>query len=210
MLCPQYNTSWRLECAASKGSHKTKKHNLPQQNRRTCKRTNSTFSTTTQRKKTKKELANRPTRRLMRNYFWIILFALYLISFIYNFNQQSEFTFYKLMLWLLQCLDGESSSGESPVSQIRPIGQFHLRRLCSSLTSRFYNMWCIFGLYLLSKERSCCSAMSVFFFLRFRPSADIYFCWNPNLFAICIYIFSKLVLGLGVMARGMALINALP
>jgi hypothetical protein len=32
--------------------------------------------------------------------------------FIYSLNQQSEFTFYKLMLWLLQCLDGESSSGE--------------------------------------------------------------------------------------------------
>jgi hypothetical protein len=28
------------------------------------------------------------------------------------------------MLWLFQCLDGESSSGESPVPQIRSIGQF--------------------------------------------------------------------------------------
>jgi hypothetical protein len=27
------------------------------------------------------------------------------------------------MLWLLQCLDGESSSGESSVPQIRSIGQ---------------------------------------------------------------------------------------
>jgi hypothetical protein len=27
------------------------------------------------------------------------------LFFIYNLNQQSEFTFYKLMLWLLQCLD---------------------------------------------------------------------------------------------------------
>jgi hypothetical protein len=35
IVCPQYNISWRLECAVSKGSHKTKKHNLPQQNRRT-------------------------------------------------------------------------------------------------------------------------------------------------------------------------------
>jgi hypothetical protein len=34
------------------------------------------------------------------------------VFFIYNLNQQSEFTFYKLMFWLLQCLDGESSSGE--------------------------------------------------------------------------------------------------
>jgi hypothetical protein len=33
-----------------------------------------------------------------------------MIFFIYNLNQQSEFTFYKLMLWLLQCLDGESSN----------------------------------------------------------------------------------------------------
>jgi hypothetical protein len=53
--------------------------------------------------------------------------------FIYNLNQQSEFTFYKLMLRLLQCLDGESSSGESPVPQIRSIGQFLLSRLFSSL-----------------------------------------------------------------------------
>jgi hypothetical protein len=39
------------------------------------------------------------------------------------------------MLWLLQCLDGESSSGESPVPQIRSIDQFLLSRLFSSLTS---------------------------------------------------------------------------
>jgi hypothetical protein len=49
--------------------------------------------------------------------------------FAYNLNQQSEFTFYKLMLWLLQCIDGESSSGESPVPQVRSIGQFLLSRL---------------------------------------------------------------------------------
>jgi hypothetical protein len=55
--------------------------------------------------------------------------------FICNFNQQSEFTFYKLMLCLLQCLEGESSSGESPVPQIRSIGQLLLSRLFSSLTS---------------------------------------------------------------------------
>jgi hypothetical protein len=55
--------------------------------------------------------------------------------FIYNLNQQSEFTFYKLMLWLLQCLDGESSSGEFPVPQIRSIGQFLLSCLFSSLNS---------------------------------------------------------------------------
>jgi hypothetical protein len=57
------------------------------------------------------------------------------IFFIYNLNHQSEFTFYKLMLWLLQSLDGESSSGESPVPQIRSIGQFLLSRLFYSLTS---------------------------------------------------------------------------
>jgi hypothetical protein len=55
--------------------------------------------------------------------------------FISNLNQQSEFTFYKLLLWLLQCLDGESSSGESPVPQIRSIGQFILSSLFCSLTS---------------------------------------------------------------------------
>jgi hypothetical protein len=36
-----------------------------------------------------------------------------LLKLIYNLNQRSKYTFYKLMLWLLQCLDGESSSGTS-------------------------------------------------------------------------------------------------
>jgi hypothetical protein len=44
---------------------------------------------------------------------WYLLFC-ETFFFFYNLNQQSKFTFYKLM-WLLQCLDGESSSGESPV-----------------------------------------------------------------------------------------------
>jgi hypothetical protein len=57
------------------------------------------------------------------------------IFFVYNLNQQSEFTIYKLMLWLLQCDDGEWSSGESPVFQIKSIGQFLLSRLFCSLTS---------------------------------------------------------------------------
>jgi hypothetical protein len=55
--------------------------------------------------------------------------------FIYNLNQQSGFIFYKLMLWLLQCLGGESSSGESPVPHIRSVGQFLLSRLFSSPNS---------------------------------------------------------------------------
>jgi hypothetical protein len=59
------------------------------------------------------------------------------IYIIYNLNQQLEFTFYKLKLWLLQCLDGESSSGESPVPQIRSIGQILLSRLFSSLNRSF-------------------------------------------------------------------------
>jgi hypothetical protein len=59
----------------------------------------------------------------------------FIYFFIYNLNQQSEFTFSKLMLWLLQCRDGESSSGESPVPQIRSIGQFLLSHLFSSLDS---------------------------------------------------------------------------
>jgi hypothetical protein len=62
----------------------------------------------------------------------------YNICFIYNVNQQSEFTFYKLMLWLWQCLDGQSSSGKSPVPQIRSIGQFLLSRLFCSRNSRFW------------------------------------------------------------------------
>jgi hypothetical protein len=47
-----------------------------------------------------------------------------------------------------------------------------------------------------------------------------FFCWNPVLFAICLYIYiyiyiyiytiSKFVWRLGVMARGMAVISALP
>jgi hypothetical protein len=49
------------------------------------------------------------SKRIPENFFEFQKFF-----FIYNLNQQSEFTFYKLMLWLLQCLDGESSSGESP------------------------------------------------------------------------------------------------
>jgi hypothetical protein len=48
--------------------------------RRTCKRTNSTVTKTTQWKKTKKELASRPKRRLMRTYFWISLFTSYRIT----------------------------------------------------------------------------------------------------------------------------------
>jgi hypothetical protein len=39
------------------------------------------------------------------------------------------------MLWLLQCLDGEPSSGESPVPQIRSICKFLLSRLFPSLSS---------------------------------------------------------------------------
>jgi hypothetical protein len=60
------------------------------------------------------------------------LFRIFLFT---NLNQQSEFTFYKLMFLLLQCLDGESSSGESPVPQIKSIGQFLLSRLFSSPNS---------------------------------------------------------------------------
>jgi hypothetical protein len=45
------------------------------------------------------------------------------------------------MLWLLQCLDGESSSGESPVPQMRWIGQFLLSRLFSSLVLRSGFSW---------------------------------------------------------------------
>jgi hypothetical protein len=63
------------------------------------------------------------------------------VFFIYNLNQQSEFTFYKIMLWLLQCLHEESSSGESPVPQIRSIGQFLLSRLFSSPNSSVSQSW---------------------------------------------------------------------
>jgi hypothetical protein len=66
---------------------------------------------------------------------WLDSALLNFFLFIYNLNQQSEFTFYELMLWLLQCLDGESSSGESQVPQIRSVGQFLSSRLFSSLTS---------------------------------------------------------------------------
>jgi hypothetical protein len=41
-------------------------------------------------------------------------------------NQQSEYTFYKLMVWLFPCLGEESSSGESSVPYFRSIGQFFL------------------------------------------------------------------------------------
>jgi hypothetical protein len=41
------------------------------------KRGHSTVTRTTQRKKTKKELANRPKRRIIRTYWWISLFMSY-------------------------------------------------------------------------------------------------------------------------------------
>jgi hypothetical protein len=63
------------------------------------------------------------------------------------------------MLWLLQYLDGESSSGESPVPQIRSIGQFILCRLFSSLTSSLLRsgftwvtsvVWCLLHLWWMA------------------------------------------------------------
>jgi hypothetical protein len=100
------------------------------------------------------------TRRsqIIRQHFFI---------FIYNLNQQSEFTLYKLMLWLLQCLDGVSSSGESPVPQIRSIGQFLLSRLFSSLTSSVLRsgfswvaslVWCLLHFWWM--KTIVCSIMS--------------------------------------------------
>jgi hypothetical protein len=91
--------------------------------------------------------------------------------FIYNLNQQSEFTFYKLMSWLLQCLDGESSSGEYPVPQIRSIGQFLLSHLFSSLNSSVLRsgfswvsslVWCLLYFWWMTSctydmPRSACS-----------------------------------------------------
>jgi hypothetical protein len=95
---------------------------------------------------------------------------IFLFYFFYNFNQLLEFTFYKLMLWLLQCLDGESSSGESPVPQIRSIGQFLLSRLFSSLNSSFLRsgfswvsslVWCLLHFWWITSctydiPRSAC------------------------------------------------------
>jgi hypothetical protein len=75
------------------------------------------------------------------------------------------------MLWLLQCLDGESSSGESPVPQIRSIGQFLLSRLSSSLNSSVLRSgfswvsslaWCLLHFWWMTSctyhmPRSVCS-----------------------------------------------------
>jgi hypothetical protein len=47
--------------------------------------------------------------------------------------QQSECTFYKVMVWLFRWLDEESSSGESSGPYFRSIGQFLFSRLLSSL-----------------------------------------------------------------------------
>jgi hypothetical protein len=88
--------------------------------------------------------------------------------FLYNLNQQSQFTFYKLMLWLLQCLDGDSSSGESPVPQIRSIGQFLLSHLFPSLVLRSgfswvpSLVWCLLHFWWMTSctygmPRSACS-----------------------------------------------------
>jgi hypothetical protein len=60
------------------------------------------------------------------------------LIFLFTIWISTEFTFYKLMLWLLQCHNGESSSGESPVPQIRSIGQIILSCLFSSLNSRVF------------------------------------------------------------------------
>jgi hypothetical protein len=80
--------------------------------------------------------------------------------FIYNLNQQSEFTFYKLMLCLLQCLDGESSRGESALPQIRLTCHLLLSRLFSSLTSSV--VWCLLHFWWMTSctydmSRSSCS-----------------------------------------------------
>jgi hypothetical protein len=86
-------------------------------------------------------------------------------------NQQSEFTFYKLMLWLLQCHDEKSSSGESSVPQIRSIGRFLWSRLFSSLTSSVLRggftcvtsvVWCLLHFWWMTSctyamPRSACS-----------------------------------------------------
>jgi hypothetical protein len=52
-------------------------------------------------------------------------------------NQQSEFTFYKLVLCLLQCLDGESSSGES--SETDEVNEFFQ---CTKSLSPNYALEC--------------------------------------------------------------------
>jgi hypothetical protein len=97
----------------------------------------------------------------------ILQFAYFFFN---NLNQQSEFTFYKLMC-LLQCLDGESSSGESPVPQITSICQFPLSCLFSSLTSSVLRrgfswvssvVWCLLHFLWMTSctydmPRSACS-----------------------------------------------------
>jgi hypothetical protein len=70
--------------------------------------------------------------QLLSFFFFFFVFTIW----ISNQNLHS-----KLMLWLLRCLDGESSSGESPIPQIRSIGQFLLSRLFSSLVLRSGFSW---------------------------------------------------------------------
>ena len=53
--------------------------------------------------------------------------------FYYFINQQSEITFFKLMVCLVRCLDEESSSDGSSVPYIRSIGQFLFSRLLTTL-----------------------------------------------------------------------------
>jgi hypothetical protein len=79
------------------------------------------------------------------------------------------------MFWLLQCLDGESSSGESPVPQVMSIGQFLLSRLCSSRKSSVLRsgfswvpslVWCLLHFWWMTSctygmPRSACSENSV-------------------------------------------------
>jgi hypothetical protein len=71
------------------------------------------------------------------------------------------------MLWLLHCLDGESSSGESPVPQIRSIGQLLSSRPFSSPNSS------------VLVERVFVGSKSSVMFVAFL--VDDLMCWLPEI-----------------------------
>jgi hypothetical protein len=91
----------------------------------------------------------------------ICLHGVKLSFFYFNFNQQSEFTFYKLMLWLLQCLDEKSSSGESSVPQLTWLEVLRIRRWFEVLRSH------------LSGEFSVPQIRSIDQFLLSRPFSSL-------------------------------------
>jgi hypothetical protein len=88
------------------------------------------------------------------------------------------------LLVLRLCLDGESSSGESPVPQIRPIGQFLLSHLFSSekikVLKKLTNIHVEIGALLCKPARTSRPASSAGEFRTSSCPSPKYFCVQVN------------------------------